>query len=84
MPPAKQVAVVACMDARLNPYGVWGLQEGDPGVIRNAGGLITHDELRSLAISQRLLGIPLDHPLPAAAALRSAIGTAAYYPEDPT
>ncbi len=44
------------MDARLNPYGLLGLQEGDAHVIRNAGGVITQDELRSLAISQRLLG----------------------------
>ena len=56
MPPAKRVAVVACMDARLNPYGLLGLQEGDAHVIRNAGGVITDDEIRSLAISQRLLG----------------------------
>ena len=56
MPPATQVAVVACMDARLNPYGLLGLTEGDAHVIRNAGGVITQDELRSLAISQRLLG----------------------------
>jgi carbonic anhydrase len=56
MPPAKPVAVVACMDARLNPYGLLGLQEGDAHVIRNAGGVITDDEIRSLAISQRLLG----------------------------
>jgi len=56
LPPAKHVAVVACMDARLNPYGLLGLAEGDAHVIRNAGGVITQDELRSLAISQRLLG----------------------------
>src|ERR1700674_855224 len=56
MPPAKHVAVVACMDARLNPFGVLGLQEGDAHVIRNAGGVVTDDEIRSLAISQRLLG----------------------------
>jgi carbonic anhydrase len=56
LPPAKQVAVVACMDARLNPYGLLGLSEGDAHIIRNAGGVITADELRSLAISQRLLG----------------------------
>ena len=56
LPPAKQVAVVVCMDARLNPYGLLGLAEGDAHVIRNAGGVITQDELRSLAISQRLLG----------------------------
>ena len=56
LPPAKRVAVVACMDARLNPYGLLGLREGDAHVIRNAGGVITDDEIRSLAISQRLLG----------------------------
>ena len=56
LPPAKHVAVVACMDARLNPYGLLGLDEGDAHVIRNAGGVITDDEIRSLAISQRLLG----------------------------
>ena len=55
-PPAKGVAVVACMDARLNVYGMLGLQEGDAHVISNAGGVITDDEIRSLAISQRLLG----------------------------
>ncbi|MDQ4001313.1 MAG: carbonic anhydrase [Actinomycetota bacterium] len=56
LPPGKGVAVVACMDARLNVYGMLGLQEGDAHVIRNAGGVITDDEIRSLAISQRLLG----------------------------
>ena len=56
MPPAKHVAVVACMDARLNIYGALGLGEGDAHVIRNAGGVVTDDEIRSLAISQRLLG----------------------------
>ena len=56
LPPAKGVAVVACMDARLNVYGLLGLSEGDAHVIRNAGGVVTQDELRSLAISQRLLG----------------------------
>ena len=56
LPPAKKVAVLACMDARLNPYGALGLQEGDAHVIRNAGGVVTDDEIRSLAISQRLLG----------------------------
>src|ERR1700744_948772 len=56
LPPAKKVAIVACMDARLNPYGLLGLEEGDAHVIRNAGGVITDDEIRSLAISQRLLG----------------------------
>ncbi|AKC40447.1 putative carbonate dehydratase-like protein [Mycolicibacterium phlei] len=56
LPPGRKVAVVACMDARLNPYGLLGLHEGDAHVIRNAGGVITEDEIRSLAISQRLLG----------------------------
>ena len=56
LPPARGVAVVACMDARLNVYGVLGLNEGDAHVIRNAGGVVTEDEIRSLAISQRLLG----------------------------
>jgi carbonic anhydrase len=56
LPPAKKVAIVACMDARLNPYGLLGLREGDAHVIRNAGGVVTDDEIRSLAISQRLLG----------------------------
>jgi carbonic anhydrase len=56
LPPAKKVAVIACMDARLNVYGALGLTEGDAHVIRNAGGVVTDDEIRSLAISQRLLG----------------------------
>ena len=56
LPPAKHVAVLACMDARINVYGVLGLQEGEAHVIRNAGGVVTEDEIRSLAISQRLLG----------------------------
>jgi carbonic anhydrase len=56
LPPAKHVAVVACMDARLNVYAVLGLAEGDAHVIRSAGGVVTEDEIRSLAISQRLLG----------------------------
>ena len=56
LPPAKRVALLACMDARLNPYGLLGLSEGDAHVIRNAGGVVTDDEIRSLAISQRLLG----------------------------
>jgi len=56
MPPAKGVAIVACMDARLNVYGLLGLNEGEAHVIRNAGGVVTDDEIRSLAISQRLLG----------------------------
>jgi carbonic anhydrase len=56
LPPGKHVAIIACMDARLNVYGALGLQEGDAHVIRNAGGVVTDDEIRSLAISQRLLG----------------------------
>ncbi len=56
LPPAKRVAIVACMDARLNSYGLLGLREGDAHVIRNAGGVVTDDEIRSLSISQRLLG----------------------------
>jgi carbonic anhydrase len=56
LPPAMGVAVVACMDARLNVYGILGLAEGEAHVIRNAGGVVTDDEIRSLAISQRLLG----------------------------
>jgi carbonic anhydrase len=56
LPPATHVAVVACMDARLNPYGVLGLSEGDAHIIRNAGGVVTDDAIRSLTISQRLLG----------------------------
>ncbi len=56
LPPARGVAVVACMDARLDVYRALGLAEGDAHVIRNAGGVVTADEIRSLAISQRLLG----------------------------
>jgi carbonic anhydrase len=56
MPPGKGVAVLACMDARLNPYGILGLSEGDAHIIRNAGGVVTDDAVRSLTISQRLLG----------------------------
>jgi carbonic anhydrase len=56
LPPARGIAVIACMDARLNVYGALGLAEGDAHVIRNAGGVVTEDEIRSLAISQRLLG----------------------------
>jgi carbonic anhydrase len=56
MPPSRNVAVLACMDARLNPYGVLGLNEGEVHVIRNAGGVVTDDAIRSFAISQRLLG----------------------------
>jgi carbonic anhydrase len=56
LPPGRKAAVVACMDARLNVYGALGLTEGDAHVIRNAGGVVTDDAIRSLAISQRLLG----------------------------
>lgn len=56
LPPSKHVAVVACMDARLDVYRILGIKDGEAHVIRNAGGVITDDEIRSLAISQRLLG----------------------------
>ena len=56
LPPSKHVAVVACMDARLDVYRLLGLADGEAHVIRNAGGVVTDDEIRSLAISQRLLG----------------------------
>ncbi len=56
MPPARRVAVVACMDARLDVYRMLGLELGEAHVIRNAGGVITDDAIRSLVISQRLLG----------------------------
>lgn len=56
LPPSRGVAVLACMDARINVYAVLGLEDGEAHVIRNAGGVVTADEIRSLAISQRLLG----------------------------
>ena len=56
LPPGRRVAVLACMDARLDPARALGLEEGDAHVIRNAGGVLTDDALRSLAISQNLLG----------------------------
>jgi carbonic anhydrase len=56
LPPGKRVAILACMDARLDPARALGLEEGDAHVIRNAGGVATEDALRSLVISQRLLG----------------------------
>ncbi len=56
LPPARKVAVLACMDARLDPARVLGLEEGDAHVIRNAGGVASEDAIRSLVISQRLLG----------------------------
>src|SRR6185437_903716 len=56
LPPGKKLAVIACMDARLDVYRILGLNPGEAHVIRNAGGVVTDDEIRSLAISQRLLG----------------------------
>jgi len=56
LPPSRHLAVLACMDARIDVYRVLGLNEGESHVIRNAGGVVTEDEIRSLAISQRLLG----------------------------
>ena len=56
MPPGRKIAVLACMDARLNVYGMLGLSEGEAHVIRNAGGVVTDDAIRSLLISQELLG----------------------------
>ncbi|MCX6416647.1 MAG: carbonic anhydrase, partial [Actinobacteria bacterium] len=56
LPPSRNIAVLACMDARIDVYGVLGLRQGESHVIRNAGGVVTADEIRSLAISQRLLG----------------------------
>ena len=56
-PPGRKVAIVACMDARLDVYRMLGLEEGDAHVIRNAGGVVTDDVIRSLVISQRLLGV---------------------------
>ena len=56
LPPSRNIAVVACMDARLDVYGILGLGQGESHVIRNAGGVVTDDEIRSLAISPRLLG----------------------------
>jgi carbonic anhydrase len=54
--PRKKLAVLACMDARLNPYELLGLERGDAHIVRNAGGIVTEDVLRSLSVSQRLLG----------------------------
>ncbi len=56
LPPSRHVAIVACMDARMDVYRMLGLRSGEAHVIRNAGGVITADEIRSLSISQRLLG----------------------------
>ena len=56
LPPAKKMAILACMDSRINVFGALGLKEGEAHVIRNAGGVVTDDEIRSLAISQRMMG----------------------------
>ena len=56
LPPGRKLAVLACMDARLDPARILGLEEGDAHVIRNAGGVVSDDAIRSLAISQNLLG----------------------------
>ena len=64
LPPGLGLAAVACMDARLDPHRLLGISEGDAHVIRNAGGVVTDDAIRSLTISQRLLGDDLDHPHP--------------------
>ncbi|KIF77709.1 hypothetical protein QR77_35505 [Streptomyces sp. 150FB] len=56
LPPSRHIAVLACMDARLDVYRILGIKDGEAHVIRNAGGAVTDDEIRSLAISQRLLG----------------------------
>ena len=56
LPPSRKVAVLACMDARLDVHKILGLEEGEAHVIRNAGGVATDDAIRSLVISQRLLG----------------------------
>ena len=62
LPPGLGLAVVACMDARLDPHRLLGISEGDAHVIRNAGGVVTDDAIRSLTISQRLAVTDLDHP----------------------
>jgi carbonic anhydrase len=64
LPPSRHIAVIACMDARLNVYSVLSLEEGESHVIRNAGGVVTDDVIRSLAISQRLLGTTEIVPAP--------------------
>src|SRR5262244_459577 len=56
IPPGRKTAVIACMDARLDVHAILGLAVGDAHIIRNAGGVVTDDAIRSLAISQRLLG----------------------------
>ena len=64
LPPGLHLAVVACMDARLDTHSLLGIGEGDAHVIRNAGGVVTDDAIRSLTISQRLLGHDVDHAHP--------------------
>lgn len=54
--PRRRLAIVACMDSRMNIFDMLGLEEGDAHVIRNAGGVVTDDVIRSLVLSQRLLG----------------------------
>jgi carbonic anhydrase len=54
--PRRKVVVLACMDTRIDPYGLLGLERGDAHIIRNAGGLVTDDAIRSISASQRLLG----------------------------
>lgn len=56
LPPSRNVAIITCMDARLNVYSILGMGDGEAHVIRNAGGVVTDDEIRSLTVSQRLLG----------------------------
>ena len=73
MPPGRQVAVVACMDARLNVYGLLGLSEGEAHVIRNAGGVISEDAIRSLGKASEIDSNPLVHPI-AIARRRQAFG----------
>src|SRR5580704_16824751 len=77
LPPARRIAVLACMDARLNPYGLLGLQEGDAHVIRNAGGVVTDDEIGSLPFPQLFLGRRKSTPshTPTAACSRSPTTT---------
>jgi carbonic anhydrase len=64
MPPGLHIAIVACMDARLNPYGLLGLAEGDAHVIRNAGGVITDDEIPVAGHQSAAARHPRDHPHP--------------------
>ncbi len=63
--PAKKLAVLACMDARLDPYELLGLKRGDAHIVRNAGGLLTEDALNPLSVSQRLPPRARPRPVPA-------------------